>query len=60
MKNKPRPKARSRPARAAALAALAAESDWQLGALIRRRLALPLAQRTHFLRVRQPGGGSCL
>jgi hypothetical protein len=29
-------------------------------ARIRRLLALPMNRRTHFLRVRLPGGGSCL
>jgi hypothetical protein len=28
--------------------------------LIRRGLALPVAKRMNFLRVRLPGGGSCL
>lgn len=52
---KPRP-----PSRKAQLAALAAESEEQLRDLIRRRLALPLEKRMNFLRVRLPGGGSCL
>jgi len=43
-----------------ALAALSQESDKQLDALIRRRLALPLEKRMNFLRKRLPGGGSCL
>ena len=43
-----------------ALAALARESDRQLDDLIRRRLAMPLEQRMHFLRRRLPGGGSSL
>jgi hypothetical protein len=60
MKGKPHPKLRPPKTRQAALAALSAESEEQLRDLIRRRLALPLAKRTHFLRVRQPGGGSCL
>jgi hypothetical protein len=42
------------------LAALKRESDRQLDDLIRRRLALPLEQRMHFLRRRLPGGGSSL
>jgi hypothetical protein len=42
------------------LASLASESDRQLQALIRRRLALPLEARMNFLRKRLPGGGSCL
>jgi hypothetical protein len=47
-------------ARRAALAAIGAESDRQLEALIRRRLALPIEKRMNFLRKRLPGGGSCL
>lgn len=43
-----------------ALAALARESERQLDDLIRRRLAMPLEQRMHFLRRRLPGGGSSL
>lgn len=43
-----------------ALAAIGAESDRQLEALIRRRLALPIEKRMNFLRKRLPGGGSCL
>lgn len=43
-----------------ALAALARESDRQLDDLIRRRIAMPLEQRMHFLRRRLPGGGSSL
>lgn len=46
--------------REAALAALRAESDRGLVDLIRRRLALPVEKRMNFLRVRLPGGGSCL
>jgi hypothetical protein len=42
------------------LAALAIESNRQLTELIRRRLAMPVEQRTNFLRVRLPGGGSLL
>jgi len=48
------------PRRHAALAALRQESDRALVDLIRRRLALPVAQRMNFLRVRRPGGGSHL
>jgi hypothetical protein len=48
------------PQRDRALASLGPESDRQLEALIRRRLALPLEARMHFLRKRLPGGGSCL
>jgi len=54
------PTRRTAAARKRALAALPAESDRQLEALIRRRLALPLEQRMNFLRRRLPGGGSCL
>ena len=48
------------PQRDRTLASLGPESDRQLEALIRRRLALPLKARMHFLRKRLPGGGSCL
>ena len=40
--------------------ALKKESDRALVELIRRRLALPPAKRTHFLRVRLPNGGTAL
>jgi hypothetical protein len=55
-------KAGCKPGRRAQLAALKAESDLALRDQIRRRLALPVEQRTNFLRVRLPlpGGGSCL
>jgi hypothetical protein len=43
-----------------ALAALRAESERAALDLIRRRLAMPVAKRMNFLRVRLPGGGSCL
>ncbi len=46
--------------RARALDALKADSERQMTDLIRRRLALPIVKRTHFLRVRLPGGGSSL
>jgi hypothetical protein len=55
MKNETHPKRR-----AAALAALRKESDRALIELIRRRLAMPIAKRMNFLRVRMPGGGSHL
>jgi len=42
------------------LAALRKESERQLIELIQRRLKMPIHKRTHFLRVRLPGGGSCL
>ena len=40
--------------------ALARESERALVEQIRRLLALPPEQRTHFLRVRLPNGGSAL
>ena len=40
--------------------ALKAESDRALTEQIRRLLALPMEQRTNFLQVRRPGGGSHL
>jgi hypothetical protein len=46
--------------RRAALAALRKESERAEVELIRRRLALPVEKRMNFLRVRLPGGGSCL
>ena len=46
--------------RDAVLEALRKESDRALVELIRRRLALPVAKRMNFLRVRIPGGGSHL
>lgn len=42
------------------LAALQKESEAALRDQIRRLLRLPMAERTHFLRVRLPGGGSAL
>jgi hypothetical protein len=36
------------------------ESNRQLTEQIRRRLAMPMNRRTHFLRKRLPNGGSCL
>jgi len=42
------------------LDALRKESELNLKDMVRRRLALPLEKRTNFLRVRLPGGGSCL
>ena len=53
-------KAKPQNKRDAALADLRRESDLALTDLIRRRLALPLAKRMNFLRVRFPGGGSHL
>jgi hypothetical protein len=40
--------------------ALKRESERALIELIRRLQALPMNKRTHFLRVRHPGGGSHL
>jgi hypothetical protein len=42
------------------LKALKKESGRLLIEQIRRQLALPMNRRTHFLRQRLPGGGSCL
>ena len=56
----PQRERRAAASRRRALAALGLESERQLEALIRRRLALPLEQRMNFLRRRLPGGGSCL
>lgn len=36
------------------------ESEIALTEMIQRLLKLPMNKRTHFLRVRLPGGGSCL
>ena len=46
--------------RAAALRALHAESKLRERQQILDHLALPPAQRTRFLRIRLPNGGSCL
>jgi hypothetical protein len=42
------------------LAALKRESERAFREQIRRLLSLPMNRRTHFLRVRLPGGGSAL
>ena len=42
------------------LLALKKESDQAVRDQIRRLLVLPINQRTHFLQVRRPGGGSHL
>lgn len=53
-------KRKQKPSRAETLAALKLESDLDLRDQIRRRLALPMEKPMNFLRVRLPGGGSCL
>ena len=42
------------------LRALEKETERAIRDQIRRLLSLPTNKRTHFLRVRLPGGGSCL
>jgi len=58
---KPKPR-KVESSRETQLEALKVESDMALRDLIRRRLAMPIEKRTHFLRVRLPlpRGGSCL
>ena len=51
---------KKKPSRREKLEALKRESERELVELIRRRLAMPVSQRLNFLRVRLPGGGSCL
>jgi hypothetical protein len=53
--NKKKRKIKSRPEDS-----LKRESERALVEQIRRLLALPMNKRTHFLRVRRPGGGSHL
>lgn len=55
-----RMKRKSPRSRKAALAALKKESDRALRDQIRHLLSMPMNRRTHFLRVRLPGGGSAL
>jgi hypothetical protein len=51
---------KKRPTRKQKLAALKRESDREVVDMIRRLLAKPMNERTHFLRKRLPGGGSAL
>jgi hypothetical protein len=65
MKRAKRKPARKKPEptpaeRRRALAALKRESHAVLLAQIRELLALPMEERTHFLRVQMPGGGTAL
>ena len=57
LKNKKQPKPTKREL---ALEAMRQVSEQELTEMIRRQLALPMHERTHFLRVRLPNGGSCL
>lgn len=54
------PKPAPRANRGRKLAALKKESEAALRDQIRRLRDRPMAERTHFLRVRLPGGGSAL
>lgn len=59
--SKPRPRrARRKPSRSEVLEALKLETERDLREQIRRLLAKPMEERTHFLRVRLPGGGTAL
>lgn len=51
---------KKRPTRKQQLAALKAESERELVSMIRRNLAKPMAERTHFLRKRVGICSSCL
>jgi hypothetical protein len=53
-------KAPAEPPKRTVKSALRKESDRALVEQIRRLLKLPMNKRTHFLRVRHPGGGSHL
>ena len=53
-------KKKKKPSRRAQLAVLKKESELALLDQIRRLQTLPMNKRTHFLRVRHPGGGSHL
>lgn len=57
---KPARRRRKRASRAEVLEALRLESERDLREQIRRLLDKPIEERTHFLRVRLPGGGSAL
>lgn len=57
---KPARRTRKRASRAEVLEALRLESERDLREQIRRLLDKPIEERTHFLRVRLPGGGSAL
>ena len=57
---KPARRRRKRASRAEVLEALRLESERDLREQIRRLLDRPIEERTHFLRVRLPGGGSAL
>ena len=60
MSKKPRTTTSSKSPAARRPSVLARESERALVQQIRRLLAVPPEQRTHFLRVRLPGGGSAL
>jgi hypothetical protein len=56
----PSNRGKRRYSRREALDALRKETDRAVGEQIRVLLALPMNKRTHFLRVRLPGGGTGL
>ena len=51
---------KKKPSRNDRLKALKKEHERAIIAQIRALLALPMHKRTHFLRKRLPGGGSCV